>query len=167
NSKKEGEGELDHRRQSSTKALHKCISSLITMLAVFVPLKHAAGVASLLFIAALLVYFGSFDNILQAQAYEDHYIPDLAEFMDKISLSSGTLALSLELLIIVPAFGWFAIVVWSLCFVIAVIKSYHQSAVVLKRLCQCAVDELLHAFDKFKELFHSTEEAEQQTALPT
>lgn len=138
------------------------------MLAVFVPLKHAAGVASLLFIAALLVYFGSLaiKIVLQAQAYEDHYIPDLAEFMDKISLSSGTLALSLELLIIVPAFGWFAIVVWSLCFVIAVIKSYHQSAVVLKRLCQCAVDELLHAFDKFKELFHSTEEAEQQTALP-
>ncbi|KAI5340880.1 hypothetical protein L3X38_020154 [Prunus dulcis] len=113
-----------------------------------------------------MVYFSSLAVKILLQA-RDHN-PDLAEFMDKISLSSGTLSLNLELLVIVPAFGCFAIVVWSLCFVIAVIKSYHESAVVLKRLYRCAVEELVHAFDKLKELFQLTRrEAEQQSGLPS
>ncbi|CAL8140994.1 unnamed protein product [Prunus armeniaca] len=150
--------------QSSTKALHKCISTLITTLAVLLPLKHRT--ASLMaFVVALMVYFGSLAVKILLQAHDHNQ--DLAEFMDKISLSSGTLALNLELLVIVPAFGCFAIVVWSLCFVIAVIKSYHESAVVLKRLYRCAVEELVHAFDKLKELFHLTREAEQQSGLPS
>lgn len=128
------------------------------------PLKHRT--ASLVaFVVALMVYFGSLAVKILLQAHDHN--PDLAEFMDKVSLSSGTLALNLELLVIVPAFGCFAIVVWSLCFVIAVIKSYHESAVVLKRLYRCAVEELVHAFDKLKELFHLTREAEQQSGLPS
>ncbi|RXH69249.1 hypothetical protein DVH24_037033 [Malus domestica] len=55
------------------------------------------------FTVAVLVFIGSLAvKILQAREN-----PDLSEFMDKISLSSGTLAVTLELLIMVPALGWF------------------------------------------------------------
>ncbi|CAL8141032.1 unnamed protein product [Prunus armeniaca] len=161
---------------SSTKELHKCICFAITMLAVLLPIKRGAEVASLFvtdrvtmlaFIVALLVYFGSYAaKILQA-----HDNPDLAEVMVKISLLSGTFALNLELLITVPAFGWFAIFVWSICLAIAVSKSYHQSAVVMRRLYRSGAEELAHASDKLKDLFrniigHLTKDAEQQNGLP-
>ncbi|VVA38756.1 PREDICTED: PRUPE_3G261100 [Prunus dulcis] len=161
---------------SSKKELHKCISSAITMLAALLPINHGAEVASLFvtdrvtmlaFIVALLVYFGSYAaKILQA-----HDNPDLAEVMDKISLLSGTFALNLELLITVPALGWFAIFVWSICLAIVVSKSYHQSAVEVRRLYQSGAEEFAHASDKLKELFrniigHLTKDAELQNGLP-
>ncbi|PQM40495.1 hypothetical protein Pyn_15170 [Prunus yedoensis var. nudiflora] len=161
---------------SSTKELHKCISLAITMLAVLLPIKHGAGVASLFvtdrvtmlaFIVALLVYFCS----LAAKILQDHDNPDLAEVMDKISLLSGNFALSLELLITVPALGWLAIFVWSICLAIAVSKSYHQSAVVVRRLYQSGAEELAHASEKLKDPFRNIiryliEDAEPQNGLP-
>ncbi|TQD72842.1 hypothetical protein C1H46_041624 [Malus baccata] len=101
------------------------------------------------FIVAFLVYISSLAvEILQARENTD-----LSEFMDKISLSSGTLAITLELLIMVPALGWFTITAWSICLVIAVTKSFREIAIVLKRLYQRALEHLLQVFDKLKELF--------------
>ncbi|TQD79762.1 hypothetical protein C1H46_034686 [Malus baccata] len=92
------------------------------------------------FIVAVLVFIGSLAvKILQAREN-----PDLSEFMDKISLSSGTLAVTLELLIMVPALGWFAFASMEhYCNVISVTKSYHEIAVVLKRLYQRELEQLL------------------------
>ncbi|CAN6708493.1 unnamed protein product [Malus baccata var. baccata] len=150
-----------HYRQSSSKALHKYIIPAITILAVFVQLRNGVGAAVSLFfteyvtvvafIVAFLVYISSLAvEILQARENTD-----LSEFMDKISLSSGTLAITLELLIMVPALGWFTITAWSICLVIAVTKPYREIAVVLKRLYQRALEHLLQVFDKLKELFMS------------
>lgn len=131
------------------------------MLAVLLPIKHGAEVASLFvtdrvtmlaLIVALLVYFGS----LAAKILQAHDNPDLAEVMDKISLLSGTFALNLELLITFPSFGWFTIFVWSIFLAIAISKSYHRSAVVVRRLYQSGAEELSHASEKLKELFRNT-----------
>ncbi|PQQ14765.1 hypothetical protein Pyn_28033 [Prunus yedoensis var. nudiflora] len=145
---------------SSTEELHKCISSAITTLALLLPIKQGAEVASLfvtdripmlMFVVALLVYFGS----LAAKILQAHDNPDLASVMDKISLLSGTFALNLELLITVPAFGWFAIFVWSICLATAVSKSYHEIADVVRRLYESGAEELAHASDKLKDLFRN------------
>nr|XP_028953681.1 uncharacterized protein LOC108171793 [Malus domestica] len=140
-----------HYRQSSSKALHKYIIPAITILAVFVQLRNGVGAAVSLFfmeyvtvvafIVAFLVYISSLAvEILQARENTD-----LSEFMDKIS-PSGTLAITLELLIMVPALGWFTISAWSICLVIAVTKSYREIVVVLKRLYQRALEHLLQVF---------------------
>ncbi|ONI19132.1 hypothetical protein PRUPE_3G260700 [Prunus persica] len=60
-------------------------------------------------------------NILQA-----HITSDLGEFMNKISLLSGILASILLLLILVLAFGWFALILWTACLVTVVTKSYQS-----------------------------------------
>ncbi|KAM1715992.1 hypothetical protein ACFX11_024000 [Malus domestica] len=107
-------------------------------------------------IVDIVVYIGSWALAVKI-APEN---PDLSEFMDKISLLSGTLAITLELLIIVPPLGWFAIAVWIIClviavtkFVIAVTKSYHEIAHVLKSLYQTALEQLRQLFNKLKEVF--------------
>ncbi|CAN6571937.1 unnamed protein product [Malus baccata var. baccata] len=111
--------------------------------------KNGVGAAVSLFFTEYVTVVASLAvEILQARENTD-----LSEFMDKISLSSGTLAITLELLIMVPALGWFTITAWSICLVIAVTKSYREIAVVLKRLYQRALEHLLQVFDKLKELF--------------
>ncbi|RXH69269.1 hypothetical protein DVH24_037053 [Malus domestica] len=100
-------------------------------------------------IVDIVVYIGSWALAVKI-APEN---PDLSEFMDKISLSSGTLAITLELLIIFPPLGWFAIAVWIICLVIAVTKSYHEIAHVLKSLYQRALEQLRQLFNKLKEVF--------------
>ncbi|KAM1058898.1 hypothetical protein ACFX2B_023487 [Malus domestica] len=153
-------GEHD-RQSSSSKALHKRIIFAIPTLAGFIQLRYGAGAAEYLLsteydmlvalIVAIVVYISSW--ALAVKIFPARENPDLSEFMDKISLSSGTLAITLELLIIVPALGWFAIAAWSICLVIAVTNSYHEIADVLKSLYQRAREQLLQVFDKLKELF--------------
>ncbi|KAB2610338.1 hypothetical protein D8674_018370 [Pyrus ussuriensis x Pyrus communis] len=151
----------EHYRQSSSKALHKRIIFAIPTLAGFIQLRYGAGAAVYLLsteydtllalIVAIVVYISSW--ALAVKIFSARENPDLSEFMDNISLSSGTLAITLELLIIVPALGWFTIAVWSICLVIAVTKSYHEIADVLKCSYQRALEQLLQVFDKLKELF--------------
>ncbi|KAM1076177.1 hypothetical protein ACFX19_024139 [Malus domestica] len=151
----------EHYRQSSSKALHKRIIFAIPTLAGFIQLRYGAGAAVYLWsteygtlvalIVAIVVYISSW--ALAVKIFPARENPDLSEFMDKISLSSGTLAITLELLIIVPALGWFAMAAWSICLVIAVTKSYHEIADVLKSLYQTALEQLLQVFKKLKELF--------------
>ncbi|RXH69256.1 hypothetical protein DVH24_037040 [Malus domestica] len=142
----------EHYRQSYSKELHECIISAITTLAVLLQRRHGAGatvslfsteyVKVVAFIVAFLVYIGSLAvKILQAREN-----PDLSEFMYKISLSFGTLAVTLELLIMVPALGWQH-------GAFAFNKFYHETVVVLKRLYQQALEQILRMFDKLKELF--------------
>ncbi|TQD82601.1 hypothetical protein C1H46_031799 [Malus baccata] len=145
----EGTSEAGERyRQSSSKTLHKCIIFAIPTLAGFIQLMDGAGAAVYLLsteyntlvalIVDIVVYIGSWALAVRI-APEN---PDLSEFMDKISLSSGTLAITVELLIIFPPLGWFAIAVWIICLVIAVTKSYHEIADVLKSLYQRALEHL-------------------------
>ncbi|KAM2416712.1 hypothetical protein ACFX1W_023641 [Malus domestica] len=151
----------EHDRQSSSKALHKRIIFAIPTLAGFIQLRYGAGAAEYLLsteydmlvalIVAIVVYISSW--ALSVKIFPARENPNLSDFMDKISLWSGTLAITLELLIIVPALGWFAMAAWSICLVIAVTKSYHEIADVLKSLYQRAREQLLQVFDKLKELF--------------
>ncbi|CAN6571982.1 unnamed protein product [Malus baccata var. baccata] len=146
----------EHYHQSFSNVFHKCIISAITTLTGLLQLGYGEAAAVSLFsteyvmvvvfTVAVLVFIGSLAvKILQAREN-----PDLSEFMDKISLSSGTLAVTLELLIMVPALGWFAFASMEhYCNVIAVTKSYHEIAVVFKRLYQRELEQL----DKLKELF--------------
>ncbi|KAM1058920.1 hypothetical protein ACFX2B_023506 [Malus domestica] len=161
----EGTSEAGERyRQSSSKTLHECIIFAIPTLAGFIQLMDGAGAAvylssteyNTLVALIVVVYIGSWALAVKI-APEN---PDLSEFMDKISLSSGTLAITLELLIIFPPLGWFAIAVWIIClviavtkFVIAVTKSYHEIADVLKSLYQRALEQLRQLFNKLKEVF--------------
>ncbi|XP_050136721.1 uncharacterized protein LOC126612365 [Malus sylvestris] len=126
----------EHDRQSSSRALHKRIIFAVPTLAGFIQLRYGAGAAEYLLsteydmlvalIVAIVVYISSW--ALAVKIFPARENPDLSEFMDKISLWSGTLAITLELLIIVPALGWFAMAAWSICLVIAVTKSYHEIA---------------------------------------
>ncbi|CAN6571985.1 unnamed protein product [Malus baccata var. baccata] len=154
----EGTSEAGERyRQSSSKTLHECIIFAIPTLAGFIQLMDGAGAAvylssteyNTLVALIVVVYIGSWALAVKI-APEN---PDLSEFMDKISLSSGTLAITLELLIIFPPLGWFAIAVWIICLVIAVTKSYHEIADVLKSLYQRALEQLRQLFNKLKEVF--------------
>ncbi|RXH69268.1 hypothetical protein DVH24_037052 [Malus domestica] len=146
-------------RQSFSKTLHKCIIFAIPTLAGFIQLMDGAGAAVYLLsteydtlvalIVDIVVYIGSWALAVKI-APEN---PELSEFMDKISLLSGTLAITLELLIILQPLGWFAIAVWIICLVIAVTKSYHEIADVLKSLYQRALEQLRQLFNKLKEVF--------------
>ncbi|TQD82608.1 hypothetical protein C1H46_031806 [Malus baccata] len=125
----------EHDRQSSSRALHKRILFAVPTLAGFIQLRYGAGAAEYLLsteydmlvalIVAIVVYISSWE--LAVKIFPARENPDLSEFMDKISLWSGTLAITLKLLIIVPALG-FAMAAWSICLVIAVTKSYHEIA---------------------------------------
>ncbi|CAL8141008.1 unnamed protein product [Prunus armeniaca] len=88
--------------------------------------------------------------------------------MNKISLLSGILASILLLLILVPAFGWFALILWTACLVTVVTKSYQS----LKTLLYTTVADaavVRRAYGKLKELMNSRlpeEAADQKNGLP-
>ncbi|TQD70608.1 hypothetical protein C1H46_043860 [Malus baccata] len=152
--------EVQKRRHSAAKALHRNISALMILLAGFLKPKIDAGITPLsvtdkftvaAFIDAAAIYYASL-----AVKDEDGGDPDLAKFVQMISLLFGTLALVLEMVFILPAFGWLGFVVWIICFVIKVAKSYHLIAAVVKGLYHSAVTELDLIFDKLKKLFSGT-----------
>ncbi|KAK9925004.1 hypothetical protein M0R45_033345 [Rubus argutus] len=141
-------------RRNSIVALHKCIGYLITILGFCLQLEFANDSAVVtdssscilmkLFVIEVSAYFGSLGvMILQT----DHRNTDFGEFMNKISILFGTLAVTTELLILVPPFGWLVLFFWSICFVRIATKSYQYS----KTLCQTAVSALILAFGEFKE----------------
>ncbi|RXH69254.1 hypothetical protein DVH24_037038 [Malus domestica] len=121
------------------------------------PLPVIDKVTVLTFIVAATIYYAS----LAVKNQDDD--SDLAKLMQMISLLSGPLALVLEVVIIFPAFGWFGVMAWILFSVITVTKSYELIAGVLKRLYRSAVEELVHVFDKLKELFRNYVNAGQLT----
>ncbi|KAK9925007.1 hypothetical protein M0R45_033348 [Rubus argutus] len=142
-------------QSSSIVALHKCIVSLITILGFCLQLEFANASALVtncsscilmkLFVIDVSAYLGSLGvMILQT----DHKNTDFGVFMNKISLLFGTLAVTLELLILVPPFGWFVLFLWSICFVRIAMKSYQY----LKTLYETAVLALVQVFEKLKEL---------------
>ncbi|KAM5580750.1 hypothetical protein ABKV19_010133 [Rosa sericea] len=108
-----------HSRQG---ALHHYILSFMAMLGLLLEVKQAAGSKSpfvtdhltmLTFIAVLSIYIWSLVTVRIMQPP----IPDLAEFMNNISLLFGSLASILLLLILFGAFGWFTIFLWIIYFV--------------------------------------------------
>ncbi|KAB2610325.1 hypothetical protein D8674_018357 [Pyrus ussuriensis x Pyrus communis] len=143
-------------QERSTKVLHKYIFSLIAMLGIFLQLKQGAGNESLFdtnyltmvsLIVSLIAYGGSLigSRILHIQA---HSIPDLAEsVINKISLLFGTLALILEVVILVPGLGLVALFLWVVCFV-NIVAEY--TCEYLKKLYKSAVASIVHTFGKLK-----------------
>ncbi|KAB2600660.1 hypothetical protein D8674_038538 [Pyrus ussuriensis x Pyrus communis] len=113
------------------------------------PLPIKDKVKVLAFIVAAVIYHASL-------AFKDEDgDPDLAKLMHMISLLSGSLALVLELVIIFPAFEWFAVMACIICIVIIVAKSYQLIAAVVKRMYRSAVQEIVLVFDKLKDVIRN------------
>ncbi|CAL8141010.1 unnamed protein product [Prunus armeniaca] len=145
------------------------------MLAMFFQLKQGDGGTSLfdtyyitfvILIVVLILYGG----LLIGGAYilQAHLNSDLAKFITKISLFLGTLALVLELMILVPHLGFAALVFWIVCFMSFVAL---HSWVYMKTLYKSAFAGVVYGFEKLKEyvnmIFASfTVKAEEQTELP-
>ncbi|KAB2610327.1 hypothetical protein D8674_018359 [Pyrus ussuriensis x Pyrus communis] len=115
------------------------------------PLPVRDEVTVLTFIVAVTIYYASL-----AVKNQDGGDPDLAKFMQMISLLSGPLALVLEMVIIFPPFGWFGVMVWIIWFAITVAMRYQLIAAVVKGLYHSAVKELGLVFDKLKKPFSGT-----------
>ncbi|CAN6708545.1 unnamed protein product [Malus baccata var. baccata] len=148
------------------------------MLGIFLQLKQGAGNESLFdtdyltmvsLIVSLIAYGGSLigSRILPIQA---RFIPDLAEsVINKISLLFGTLALILEVVILVPGLGLVALFFWVVCFV-NVVAEY--ACEYLKKLYKSAVASVVHTFGKLKDYLNiislrfATEHEEQTDELP-
>ncbi|KAB2613798.1 hypothetical protein D8674_036114 [Pyrus ussuriensis x Pyrus communis] len=146
----------------SQPAAHKCIFRLLNILGVLLQVKHATGnlpspfvtdhKTVVMLIADLLTYSGTLETakILQASNKANIY-----ELMNNISLLCGTLALVLQVLLLVPAFGWFTLACWAVYFVIIGTKSYQT----LKTLCTDAVP---YVRDKMKEVMRLNGSKEPQ-----
>ncbi|CAL8168012.1 unnamed protein product [Prunus armeniaca] len=166
---------LNTSRELSTRAFHKYICFVITILGVFFQLKQGSGKVSLfdedytsfvILIVAIIVYGGSL--IGGTYIRKARLNLDLAIFMDKISLLFGALALVLELVILVPALGLSTLLFWIVCFgsFIAV-----YSYPFLKTLFTRAVGGVVHAFENLREYLpdaccFAMKSNEDQTGLP-
>ncbi|CAL9014345.1 unnamed protein product [Prunus brigantina] len=140
--------EEEEEGQNSLGALHKYNFFLLGMLGLLLQLKSGTiaspfvrnYVTVLMFTVDLFVYVASLATvkILDHQAAIND--PDLSEFMDNVSLLSGTLASVLLLLILVPALGWLSLLLWAIYFVkdVVTVTSYTSVAV--------------RAFDRVKEV---------------
>ncbi|XP_016649032.1 PREDICTED: uncharacterized protein LOC107880942 [Prunus mume] len=145
------EEEEEEEVQNSHGALHKYNFFLLAMLGALLQLKHAAAniaspfvtnyVTLLIFIVDLFVYVALLVTI---EMLENN--PDLAEFMNNVSLLSGVLASALLLLILIPALGWLTLLLWITYFVkdVVTVRSYISVA--------------LHVFDRVKELMSIQEQ---------
>ncbi|KAM0955252.1 hypothetical protein EV1_023413 [Malus domestica] len=116
-------------------------------------------------IVVLIAYVGSLisSRILHIQARPNL---DLAEsIINKISLLFGTLALILEVVILVPGLGLVALFFWVVWFVNVVVE---YACEYLETLCQSIVASVVHTFGKLKEHLNMiirrfTIESEEQT----
>ncbi|XP_048434719.1 uncharacterized protein LOC125474783 isoform X2 [Pyrus x bretschneideri] len=158
--------------------VHKYICSFIVMLGGFLPLKQGARNESLFdtdypamvsLIVALIAYGGLLiaSRILHVQAHPNS---DLAESMiNKISLLFGTLALILEIVILVPGLGKVAGFFWVGWF-LKVVAEYASEY--LKTLYESAVALVVRTFDKLEDYLNmiiqrfATEPEEQTDELP-
>ncbi|RXH69273.1 hypothetical protein DVH24_037057 [Malus domestica] len=155
-------------RERSTKVLHKYICSLITMMGVFIQLKQGARNESLFdtnystmvsLIVAILAYGGSLIGSRGPNSC-------LAEsIINKISLLFGTLALILEVVILVPGLGLATLFFWVVWFV-SVVAEY--ACEYLEVLYKSAIASAVHTFGKLKEhlkmiIRRFTTEPEEQT----
>ncbi|CAL8141002.1 unnamed protein product [Prunus armeniaca] len=150
-STREEEEEEEEEVHNSHGALHKYNFFLLAMLGALLQLKHAAAniaspfvtnyVTLLIFIVDLFVYVAS---LVTVEMLENN--PDLAEFMNNVSLLSGVLASALLLLILIPALGWLTLLLWITYFVkdVVTVRSYISVA--------------LHVFDRVKELMNIQEQ---------
>lgn len=143
------------------------------MLGVLLQLKQGAGVTSLFdtdylalvsLIVALIVYIWS----LIGSTYMLYLNPDLATFMNKISLLFGALAFILELVILVPNLGLAALLFWIVWFVSFVVV---YSSPYVKTLFTNTVAGVVQAFKFFKEYLNIiivcfTVKHEEQIGLP-
>ncbi|KAK9949581.1 hypothetical protein M0R45_005098 [Rubus argutus] len=130
------------RHTSDGPLLHQCI-----FLPVILQLKYTAATASpfvtdyvtmLVFIAAFFVYSVSLAVKLLARTPNS----EMGEFINNITFLFGTLASILLLLILVPAFGLFALLLWMIYLAreVATNKSYTTAP--------------CHVFNKIKELIN-------------
>ncbi|CAL9014357.1 unnamed protein product, partial [Prunus brigantina] len=161
-------------KERSTKAVHKYIFFLISMLGVLLQLKQGARMTSLfdtnyativILIVALTLYGGSL--IGSTYIHQARLNSDLEKFMTKISLLFGTLALVLELVILVPNLGLAALLLWIVCF-ISFVALY--TWLYVKILYKFAFAGVVYGFKKLKEyvnmiIAHFTVEAEEQSGL--
>ncbi|RXH69250.1 hypothetical protein DVH24_037034 [Malus domestica] len=137
--------------------VHKYICSLIAMLGDFLQLKQGVRNESLFstdypvmvfLIVTLIAYIGSLIGsiILRVQAHPNL---DLAEsIINKISLLLGTLALVLEVVILVPGLGLVAGFFWVVWFVKIVIE---YACEYLKTLYKNPVASIVHSFWRLSE----------------
>ncbi|KAB2610307.1 hypothetical protein D8674_018339 [Pyrus ussuriensis x Pyrus communis] len=165
------------QNEHSTK-VHKYICSLIAMLGGFLQLKQGARNESLFntdypvmvsLIVTLIAYIGSLIGsiILHVQARPNS---DLAEsIINKISLLLGTLALILEVVILVPGLGLVAGFFWVVWFVKIVVE---YTCEYLKALYKNAVASVVHSFGKLRDYLNmiirrfATKPKEQTNELP-
>ncbi|CAN6708553.1 unnamed protein product [Malus baccata var. baccata] len=135
--------------------LHKYISSLITMLGIFIQLKQGAKNESL------------FDTNYPTMVGPNSCLAE--SIINKISLLFGTLALILEVVILVPGLGLAALFFWVVWFVSVVAK---YACKYLEALYKSAVASVVRTFDKLKEHLNmitrrfATEPEEQTDELP-
>ncbi|CAN6708507.1 unnamed protein product [Malus baccata var. baccata] len=170
--------ELEGTSEEHFGKVHKYICSLIAMLGGFLPLKQGAKNESLFdtdyaammsLIVALIAYGGLLiaSRILHVQAHPNS---DLVESMiNKISLLFGTLALILEVVILVPGLGKVAGFFWVGWFV-KVVAEYVSEY--LKTLYESAVALVVHTFGKLQDYVNmiirrfATEPEEQTDEFP-
>ncbi|RXH69270.1 hypothetical protein DVH24_037054 [Malus domestica] len=135
--------------------LHKYISSLITMLGIFIQLKQGVKNESL------------FDTNYPTMVGPNSCLAE--SIINKISLLFGTLALILEVVILVPGLGLAALFFWVVWFV-SVVAEY--TCKYLEALYKSAVASVVRTFDKLKEHLNmitrrfATEPEEQTDELP-
>ncbi|XP_050134158.1 uncharacterized protein LOC126610207 [Malus sylvestris] len=144
-------------QERSTNVLHKYICFLITMLGGFLQLKQGVRNESLFdtnyptivsLIIALITYVGSLirSRILHVPARPNS---NLAEsIINKISLLFGTLALILEVVILVPGLGIVALFFWVVWLVNVVVE---YACEYLETLYHSVVASVVHTFGKLKE----------------
>ncbi|KAB2610301.1 hypothetical protein D8674_018333 [Pyrus ussuriensis x Pyrus communis] len=154
--------ELEGTSEERSTKVDKYICSLIAILGGFLQLKQGARDESLFntdypamvsLIVALIAYIGSLigSRILHMRA-RPHL--DLAEsFINKISLLLGTLALILEVVILVPGLGLVVGFFWVVWFVKVVVEYTWEY---LKALYEKAVTSVVHTFGKLKDYLNMT-----------
>ncbi|KAB2610363.1 hypothetical protein D8674_018395 [Pyrus ussuriensis x Pyrus communis] len=170
--------ELEGTSEERFRKVHEYICSLIAMLGGFLPLKQGARNESLFdtdypamvsLIVALIAYGGLLiaSRMLYVQAHPNS---NLAKSMiNKISLLFGTLALILEVVILVPGLGKVAGFFWVGWFV-KVVAEYTNEY--LKMLYESAVASVVYTFGKLEDYLNmiirrfATEPEEQTDELP-
>ncbi|RXH69266.1 hypothetical protein DVH24_037050 [Malus domestica] len=170
--------ELEGTSEECSTKVHKYICSLIAILGGFLQLKQGARNESMFnidypsmvsLVIVLIAYIGSLigSRILHVRA-RPHL--DLAEsFINKISLLLGTLALILEVVILVPGLGLVVGFFWVVWFVKVVVEYAWEY---LKALYEKVVASVVHTFGKLKEYLNmtirhfATEPKEQTDELP-
>ncbi|CAL9014358.1 unnamed protein product, partial [Prunus brigantina] len=156
-------------KETSTKALHKYIFYLITMLGVLLQLKQGASSlfdtdypTVVILILALVVYGGSL--IGATYINQDHLYLNLEKFMTKISLLFGAVSVVLELVILVPNLGLAALFFWIVWFV-SFVGEY--TCLYLETLYKSAIARIVQAFEKLKEyVARFTVRPDEQIGLP-